>query len=792
MIDNYLKIAIRNLKNQPLNSFINIFGFAVGIASFVMIMMFVKNELSFNEFHENKERLVKLSMGKRFNTVAPLARVLKSNLPEIEKTVRISSDRAGCFKISDKGRGQYYDLVSAENILYADPSFTDVFSFRIIKGNSKQLLTKPNTIVLSEQLAQKLFSTENPLGKILEYTSKFPERKIEFTVSGIIENAPQNSSIQYEAIASYATLDLVQPNGMLPEKNWRDGLCQTYLLLKDGTNKDLFNNKIRDYIAGVEKMVYGIEPGSKRAVERTWETVQINHLHFFNNNRLRLVKIISSIGFLILFIAIINFVNLSTANFSTKAKEVCMHKIIGARRKEIMLQLIGESILTAYFASGVALFLVTLIEPLISSLAGINIPGLDSLHLTTWLLIAAGPLILGILSGIYPAVYLSVAKPAKIFKQQLLRRRKGIAVRQVLITAQFAITLLLLGSCFIINKQLNFINKKDLGYNNHNIIHFNLNGQIGNKLDVFKQRLLENPNIKSIAASQNELGQINVTLTREVKGESKYFQVLPADPDFINTYGLKLIEGRNFSYEREADKYQTLIINESALKSFGRDSIFNTSIFIFDREAKIIGVVKDFHYESFHKPVEPLALYYHPWSFGALNVAITGKNLEQTLSYIENVWNDLSPDLPFEFGFLDETYQNNYISEKRTSGIVLIFSIISICLSCLGLFGLVVFMTDHSKKEIGIRRVNGAKISELILLFNSDFIKQLMIGFIIAAPITWIIMQKWLEEFAYKTSLDWWIFILAGLVILVITLITVSWQSWRAASRNPVGALRYE
>ena len=784
--------TIRNLYRKPLPPFINILGFALGIASFIVIVMYVRFELSYDDFHDKKDRIVKLSSGKRFNTVAPLAGVLRSELPEVEHVVRIGKDAAGYFSREIHTKAVQKVLLKANNILYADSTFFDVFAFKLQHGDMDNALKKPNSLVLSEKLARKIFADQNPLGKSLPYTSKFPERKITFTITGIIQNAPDNSSIQYDAIASYSTLNLIKPNGITPDKNWRDGLGHTYLLLKNNINLETFNEKIQKFLAHVEKQVYGIEPDSERAKERAYEIVEMGQLHFFDNNRRQTLYTIVLIGFFILTIAVINFINLATARSSHRTKEVCIRKIFGGKKKKIIWLFMQEGVVLAYAAACLALILIHFIAPTINNIFDRDFLVVPPLTFTNLTLILFFPLLLGLLSGIYPAIQLSNSQPIRLVNDDISKGRKGKILRQSLITVQFAISILLICCTLFIIKQIDYINNKKIGFEKQNMIHIGLNSQIGQKLKIFKQKLKESPHILEVSASQNELGQINVTLTREVKGEDKYFQVLPADPDFIDAYGLEIIQGRNFSWDREADAFKTLIINETALKSFGKDSIFDTKIHIFDRKARIIGVVKDFHYESFHKPIEPLALYYFPWSYGALNIQINGNNKQAALVKIEKVWNELSPGFPFEYHFLDETYENLYSSENKTRKIVLLFSIIAICISCLGLFGLVLFMTEQATKEISIRKVNGAKSHEIIAMLNTNFIKWVGLAFLIASPVAWYAMNQWLQNFAYKTELSWWIFALAGIIALGIALLTVSWQSWRAARRNPVESLRYE
>ncbi|MFC0875257.1 ABC transporter permease [Saccharicrinis sp. FJH2] len=788
MVSNHIKTSLRSIAKNPVFSIINLLGLAVGIICVILTSIWVSYELGYDGFNKNNDRIYKVSQGENFSIVPPLFNSVKNEFPEIEKIVRTSTDAEGYMNNIDDN-----DAIKVKNVLYTNSDFGDIFTCNTICGNLKTALDAPNSIVLTKELALKIFGKTDVEGKTIHYVATFPSKELTLSVKSVVADFPSNSNLKFDAIIPFATLNTIKPNGMMPDENWRDGYCNMYLLLKKGTNENAFVSKLAEFGTNVEQYVYGLDPKSPEAAKRKLGLVKITDLHFYNNSRKQLVGYISIIGLLIILIAIVNYINLSIAKLFSVYQGLFIRKINGASRYKLVSYILIESVLYSFAALLVALLLIMAGKPLISGMLHINFALNYIKHPGAIFFLILSSVIVGIIAGLYPALKLTSNISANTTKVSLPKKDRNFT-RQSLVIFQFTISIALIISVFVIAKQINFLNNKDLGFDNHQIIYAQLNKNLYRPYNEFKQKLLKNPNIKSVSGSQCELGQYCVTLTRDINGTSRYFQELPADPDFIETMGLELVQGRNFSWDMSTDRYQTVILSESAVKAFGLDSsnVIGTEVFMYDRVAKVVGVIKDFYFQSFHHKLDPFMLYYHPGSIGTANIKISGNNVPETMKYISKVWNEFSPDVPFEYHFLDKKYEELYEQDRQFSQIITSFLFVAIVIACLGLFGLVSFTTIQRTKEIGIRKVNGAKVSEVLVMLNKDFVTWVTIAFVIATPIALYAMNKWLESFAYKTTLSWWIFALSGLLALGIALLTVSFQSWKAATRNPVEALRYE
>ncbi|MCX6236210.1 MAG: ABC transporter permease [Bacteroidia bacterium] len=788
MLKNYFKTSFRGIIRNPLYSIINITGLVIGIVSIILTLMWVNYEWGYDRFHENRDRIYKISQGSNFSIVPPLFIQVRDKFPEIEKIIRTSNDAVAYISsINNDIR------VKVNDVLYTNSDFDEIFTCKTICGNIKTALNDPNGIILTKKSALKIFGKTNVEGNVIKYCATFPLRELTLTVMSVVDDLASNSTLKFGAIIPFKALDNIKPNGMKPDENWRDGYCNIYVLLKKRIDMHSFENKLKEFGGSLEKIVYGIDPESQQAKERKLGLVNLKDLHFFNNNKKQLIGYISIVGFLIILIAVINYINLSIAKLFSAYPAMFIRKINGANRYELILNILAESIQYSIIAFLIALLFIEACKPILNGLLNIELKMGYSEHPGIILILILAAIFLGLIAGLYPALKLTSNIPINTAQTNFIKKDRNF-IRQSLVVFQFTISIALIISVIVISKQLNFLNKKDLGFNNQQIIYTQLNKNLYGTYNTFKEKLLKNPDIKSVSGSQNELGQVCVTLTRDINGTSRYFQELPADPDFIETMGLKLIMGRNFSREMQTDKYQTLIISETAVKAFELDSnkIIGTEIFMYDRVARVIGVVKDFYFQSFHHKLDPFMLYYHPGAIGTANIKIGGSNIPGTIEYINKVWNEFSPDIPFDYHFLDKTYEELYKQDKQFSKIIISFLIVAVIIACLGLFGLVSFITIRRTKEIGIRKVNGARVSEVMTMLNKDFVKWVVIAFVIATPIAFYAMHRWLENFAYKTELSWWIFALSGVLALGIALLTVSWQSLKAATRNPVEALRYE
>lgn len=783
-----LKFAFRNLFKNKVDAFINMGGLAIGIAVFFLISLYSKHELSYDKFNSNYKDIYQVNIGKEFYTTAPLASLMKERIPEIKSVTRIDYYAGG-------GQAPFIEVVEiggssrklkVKNVVFADNNFFDMFSFRVIYGNSSAALNDPYSIVLTRNTSQLLFGTDNSVGKSIHYIgdrSSLPE--MDMTVTAVIENIPDNSSVTFNAVASFATLYSIKPTGRDMDSDWSNWMYSTFALL-DNNNSKIVEEKLSKLWEECESIYFAENEHQEIGI------VSLSDIPFYNNNKRQLIFLIQLVGIFILILALVNFVNLTIARSSLRAKEIAIRKVNGSSRFELIKQFLFESVLISILVAPVSLLIVSLSKSYFNNITHTQI-SFDIIHQPLMIVyFAIGILVIGIIAGIYPAFYLSSFKITSLLKGEVTKGKKRTSLQFGLFVFQFVISISLIICTVIISKQIDFVKNKSLGLNTANIIDFNQSKQIGLEYNVFKQRLLHNPNIISVTRTNTGLGKgLPITATYENNGIKKTYAVTTVDPDFIPTMDIGMLDGRNFSWEIQGDKKGAIIINETFAKELGLKSVLNTELTLFNTKAKIIGVVKDFFYDSFRQTLKPSALWYADWN-SHINIKINNQNTAQSIKYIEDLWNELSPQTPFEYEFLDKTYGQLYKSEENLQKIFTTFSVIAIIIACLGLFGLALNSTQQRVKEISIRKINGAKISEILIMLNKNIIKWIVIAFVIACPIAWYAMHEWLNNFAYKTELSLWTFAIAGILSLVIALLTVSFLSWKAASRNPVEGLRYE
>ena len=795
MFKYHFKISWRNLLRFKQHSILNIAGFSIGISSFILILLYVQSELGIDSFQKNRDRIYKLTLGGSFNTMAPLAVILNDKIPEIEKIARLDFQMGGgkspLFRVKE---GVETKTVQVNDIIYADSTFLDIFSFRVINGNAKKSLSDPNSIILTESMSHKIFGNSNPIGSIIEYIGTNESPRLFYTVSAIIEDIPENSSIKFNGIISFVTLKAIKPAGVDVDEDYSNWTYDTYILSNKAVSADELTGKINNIWLDEILKKNDIQPGSESAKEYISGLVPLKDVTFYQNNKLKFIYLILLVGIIIIIIGIINFVNLSIAKSHLRTKEIGVRKVAGASRYELIKQFIGESVILTLLAALSALVIVSFLMPLFNEITGRVISFTVQQYLKGFLFFISGSILIGIVAGTYPAFYLSAFKPVTVFKKVKTGGIKTSAIIQGLIIFQFIVSIALIISTITISRQISYMRTGDVGFDKGNIITCQLTKNIRNKYDVFRQQLLLNPEILNVSASSGKWlsEQFHISFTEEINGSEKTFYAMAVDPDFVNTVGLEIIDGRNFSWDMETDKYRAVIINETAVKNFGLDDPLGCEIEMFNYKARVVGVVRDFHNESFQKKINSLLLWNVPEYCNNLSIRISDRNIRETIGYISNQWEELSPDIPFEYNFLEEKYDALYKEEDKFSIVIGYFSIIAILIACLGLFGVVSFSTAIRTKEIGIRKINGARVSEILLLLNRNFITLVLIAYLLAVPAAWYFMHKWLGNFAFRTDLSWWIFIFAGLLVLSIAIITVSWQSWRAATRNPVEALRYE
>jgi len=797
MFSTYLKIAFRNLWKNKAFTAINLTGLAVGLTCCLLMVLYIQHELSYDKFQAKSDRIVRVTMDYSFNggepqkTVMTSTKVLpsfKRNFPEVEDGVRMSGGRSVLVKYEDK-------LFNEAKFLFADSTFFSVFpSFKLLQGTADQVLKAPNMVVISASAAKKFFGNDNPVGKTLQLGSA----QTNYQVTGVSADCPSNSQLKFDFLASFSSL------GPAQEETYFNANFITYLLLKDRSSIASLQGKIEPFM---KKEI--TDKGTK--INYHLEPYTSVHLHspydgFEPNSNISYIYITGGIALLILIIACFTYINLSTARSMERAKEVGIRKVSGALRGQVFWQFIGESALITFVALLLSFALAAMLLPAFNTLADRKLqlgqlfqPGV----LISALLILAG---ISLLAGSYPALILSKFQPVKVLKGAFKNTGSGNFLRKSLTVFQFAISAFLVIATFVMQRQLKYIQTRKLGYDREHVLVMPMDSKMNDKSDLFKTEFKTNPEVlvvsKAYQAPVNILG--GYAMSNSPNNEnSMSVKANPIDEDFIKANSLQIIAGTdltrqdlvNVSNEEDYTKnYFQFVLNESAAKALGwtpQEAIGKKMFLDLQRPGEVKAVIKDFHFASLHTAVEPLVLFPDNWG-AVMMVKTTGKNLPQTIAFLGKKWKELAPHRPFEYRFMDEDYNKMYDSEMRTGKVFSVFSAIAILLACLGLFGLSAYAVQQRTKEIGIRKVLGASSAGITLLLANQFIRLVAIAFVIAAPITWILAEKWLRDFVYRTDVPVYIFIVSGLAITSVALFTVSFQAIRAAMSNPVKSLRTE
>lgn len=796
MLKNYLKMTLRNIKRHKRYSFINIAGLSVGMTCFVLIMLYVQYELSFDTFHEKADRLyriierrpgdIRLGHDYYARTPAHLAPTLLREYPEVANATRISVFADALIIYRDKS---FYN-----SGIYADEHFFDVFTFPLMQGEEKSALKEPFSLVITEKMAKKYFGDENPIGKTLNI--HINNRSYDLKITGITKKPPENSHILFDFILSIGTLEALPGNRGFLERNYT--AYYTYVeLQKDFPYKELeqkFPSFIDKYIGKSSKKIYIIQP------------VKRIHLHsHFNkeisqNNDIRYIFLFTAVGFIILLIACINYINFSTARSTKRAKEICIRKVVGAQRIQLIKQFIGESVLLSIIALIIAIHLIVLILPSFNSFVDRPI-ALNFFKNPVFPLALFGiALFTGILSGSYPALLLSSFQPVKVLKNSFVSGSKNSMQRNILVVTQFIVSIILIAGTIVIYSQLHYIKNRKLGYNREHIVVVSLKDtELKRNFQTMKTELLRNSEITGVTRSNQLPIGIHAQSIAQLEGKagekvnmSMYISI--NDHDFIDTFEIELLSGRNFSREFVSDNTKAVILNETAVKQLDWENPIGKNISVWSiKDGRIIGIIKDFHFLSLHLNIKPLALVLlTPDWYSYLFVRIKTGDIPGTLTFLERTYNKFSLEHPFEYYFLDESFNRMYNTEQKFGSLFIYFSSLALFLACLGLFGLVSFTTEQRTKEIGIRKVFGASISGIVLLLLKKLITLVIISNIIAWPVAYYAMNRWLENFAYRINIGLGIFLISGVIALVIALLTASFHSIKTATANPIDSLRYE
>jgi putative ABC transport system permease protein len=772
MFSNYLKTALRNIWKHKGFSLINIIGLAVGISVFSLIMFYVHYETNADKYNENYERIYRVNVNEKYGvTSLPLAGYLKEQVPEIENTARL-------YPYARTYIMQNNEPISC-TFCVTDPSIFDIFSLRAVSGDLHTALSDPNSIVLSESFSKKVFGDEDPIGQLLNIEDEY-----DLTVTAIIEdNTTRSSLVTNDGIISF---DFAVQSWKWDDQNWYWNNYVTYLLVNRNVDH-------ADFIAKMDQFFLNDEYTSWFDEDQRTTTLYLSPLKdiYFDDSKFdyslhgnkQTVKIFFASGIFIILIVCINFINLSTAGATKRAKEIGMRKTIGAQKKNILLQFLGESIVICFAASLLAILFIALIFPSLKELFRIHMPIATPVNIIFYFVFV---MLLGTLAGLYPALYYTSILPIRAFRGEQIKGNTGAASRKVLTVIQFVVAIFLIIGTIIIYKQLYYISHKDMGFDKDSIVTFTQAGEIKDKQEVFKDALLKNSNIKSVSYTYTKLGYVILQHGLDI-GTYKFYT---ADEDFVDTYGIEIVRGRDFLKHSIADS-NAILINETAARELdwqGRDPIGLDVI----EGLEIVGIMKDFSFRKLQYRIEPFVVHNSPGETHIVNVKITPNNIDETLEFIEKTYKEFVPTEPFSAAFLEDELALLYRAEIRFGKLFKSFTILAIILSCMGMFGLSLFMTEQRTKEIGVRKVLGSSIHQIIVLLSSDFLKWVLLSAVIASPIAYFIMKKWLEGFAYKTEINIWIFIISGLIALFISLITVSFQTFKAANTNPADIIKYE
>lgn len=793
MFKNYLKIALRNLWKHKVFSFINIMGLTVGMSACFLIFLYVNFELSYDAFNTKSDRIYRLVTDIKTPSETINAGItswafgpsIKSDFPEVEAFTRVSG---GSFLVR-KGDIKFQE----DKTVMADSTLFQVFDFKLIKGDPKTALKDQLSIVFTEKAAKKYFGDADPVGQTLLLSGEGLPAK----VTGVMKDIPENSQIKGDMFVSMTTMTQRFNKGL--DDQWGNFGATTYLLLTPGSTKAALESKFPAFLerrAGKtmkeSQMYYKLflEPLRDVYLKSTRDTAESGSM----NN----VYVFSVVAIFILLIACINFVNLTTARSVERAKEVGIRKVVGAPKMLVARQFISESILLCLIAFVFAVALSTALIPLFNNLSGkvISTGILDNLPFVAGMFVAA--VLIGILAGIYPALVLSSFEPVVVLKGRFTTSVKGILLRKSLVTIQFAISIALIIATIVVYIQMDFMRNRDLGFSKDQMMIVNSQGDP--KKDAFKQSLADITGVKSTAASSSVPGSGNPGAYSEIENKSGDLQIANLDLyfvdfDYIPQFGLKMAAGRPFSRDFGTDTTQAMVMNEAAVKLFGYSSpeeAIGRRFKQWGREGKIVGVVQDFHFRSLQETIKPLTMRIEPGGSELVSIKIDGGNIKETVAAVEQKWKTIMPNRPFSYYFMDEFFDRQYRSEERFEKLFFNFAILAIFISCLGLLGLASYSTMQRTKEIGVRKVMGASTGSIVGLLSKDFLKLVLIAFVIASPIAYYGMYRWLENFAYKTDIYWWIFAIAAFLSAAIAFATVSFQSIRAALMNPVKSLRSE
>jgi putative ABC transport system permease protein len=796
MIKNYIKIALRNFYRHKGYSFINIAGFAMGMACCLLIFLYIRHELSYDKHHQDAERIYRIAVDIRTQTAnrvfAPImpmtATTLKSDYPQVEYVARALTTGSRLVKREETF---FYE----DRFMYADQELFDTLTIPFVQGASQDALTRPQTVVISERMAHKYFGRMNPLGKTLEINQR------EFEVTGVVKDSPKNTHLKYDLIASLETLAEWEEMS-----NWHSTMFYTYLKLKPNVNLPVFSqqiNRLADKYVGARL--------ANRGITYHYFLQPISSIHLHSHIRYEVepagnpvyIYIFSCVGLFILIIACLNFMNLSTARSAQRAKETGLRKVVGAQRLQLIGQFLEESLLMASFSLFLAILLARFTIPFLNNMAGLSLSFNEIFDPIILISLVGGGILVGLAAGIYPAFVLSSFRPVATLKGTLTAGSHSSTMRTVLVVVQFAISAFLIIGTVVMYQQFSFMKNQYLGFEKDQKLILPLRGgiSINENYETVKDLFSQHPSITGVTASSTvpgrEVSNFGISLVGEEEEKSQSMFHLYFDHDFVPDYRIEILAGRAFQKGRKTDIGGAFLINESALRAFGWSSPEQAlgkqlQTGYGGRVNPIIGVTKNFHYRGLQSEVEPLVMEFLPESFRCITLSIEITDLKETLAFVKSQWKTLFPSNPLESFFFDLDFDRQYHADAQIARIIGIFSLLGLIIACLGLLGLSSFTAESRTKEIGIRKVLGASVSGIVLMLSKQFTKWVLVANCIAWPLAYLAVNKWLENFAYRTKIEPWIFLISAGFTLFLALITISFQSIKVALANPIDSLRYE
>lgn len=789
MIRNYFKIAFRNLIKNKTFSAINVMGLALGMACSLMIMLWIRDELAVDTFHANKDQLYRIYMREYFSgkvqgviwTPGPLADELKKSVPEIEMATPYSWTSSQTFSVGDKIQKQQTNTANAD--------FFKMFSFKLLQGTPEGALNDRNGLAISRSMAEVFFgSPEAAMGKPI----RFDGRK-DLVVTAVFENIDAKSTLKFDCLRNW--------DSYVEENTWATDWGSTDPLTFFKIRKDADPAKVSAKITHLLDK-FNRDQGKPY---RTQLAMQPFHEYYLNSTiknaqmdggRIEYVRLFSFVAVFILLIACINFMNLATARSSKRAKEVGVRKVVGAMRSMLVRQFMGEAILVTLLSVALALIIVTLLLPSFNNLTGKQL-ALPLSHPTFWAIIAGLMLLTGLVAGSYPALFLSSLNPVRILKGRLKLDSSSIWLRQGLVVFQFGLSIILIVGMIIIYRQVDYVKTTHLGFDRDNLVYFPVEGELAKKFAVLKEELTQVPSIRNVthmteSPASNTFGTEGITWAGSDPNDRVRFTPIGVGYDFVKTMNLKMADGRDFSKAFPTDS-SNVLINENAAKVIGFKDPVGKTLDWNSSKIKILGVIKDYHFQSLHHAIRPMVVYLRAREpEGSVVIRIEAGKTAQALTEIEKICKKLNPKVPFTYSFTDQEYARQYQSEQVVGQLSGYFAFLAIFISCLGLFGLATFTAEQRTKEIGVRKVLGASVAGIVALLSRDFLKLVALAMVIASPLAWYLMQQWLQDFAYKIEIEWWMFVLAGFAAVLIAIVTVSFQSFKAALSDPVKSLRNE